>query len=144
MPAKPMQRFVEGLFVAATWLSALVTLTVVGVFLAYLLFRGFHTLGTGLFFGNVPIIEAITGRMPVWHGIWPAVAGTFLLVLISAAIAVPLGLASGIYLAEYAHGRWKKPFELRGGFVGRYPVDHHGAVRLCSHPVSQEDDSPHR
>lgn len=107
MPAKPVQGLLERLFVVAAWLSAFLTLTVVGVFLAYLLFRGFHTLGRSLFFSNVPIIEAITGRLPVWHGIWPAVGGTFLLVLVSAAIAVPLGLASGIYLAEYAQGKWK-------------------------------------
>jgi phosphate transport system permease protein len=30
-----------------------------------------------------------------------------LLVLLSTVMAVPLGLASGIYLAEYAEGRWK-------------------------------------
>jgi phosphate transport system permease protein len=108
MPAKPFTRFLERLFVAASWISALLTVTVVGVFLAYLLFRGLHTLGWSLLFSNVPIMDALTGRLPVWHGIWPAVGGTFLLVLISAAIAVPLGLASGICLSEYAHGRWKK------------------------------------
>lgn len=102
-----MERLLERLFVAAAWLSALFTLAVVAIFIGFLLFRGFGTLGASLFFGNVPIMEAVTGRLPVWHGIWPAVAGTFFLVVLSAAMAVPLGLASGIYLAEYANGRWK-------------------------------------
>lgn len=107
MPIRPVQRLVETLFEAAAWFSALVTLTVTGVFFAYLLFRGAHTLGASLFFGNVPIIAAVIGRLPVWHGIWPAVLGTLFLVLLSAAMAVPLGMASGIYLAAYAPGRWK-------------------------------------
>lgn len=34
----------------------------------------------------------------------PALAGTFLLVLISCAIAVPLGIAGAIFLAEYTNG----------------------------------------
>lgn len=62
---------------------------------------------TRLFFGDVPIIEALIGKLPVWHGIWPAVVGTLFLVALASATAVPLGLASGIYLAEYAKGRWK-------------------------------------
>jgi phosphate transport system permease protein len=101
-------RLLERLLIAAAWLSTLIMLTLVGVFLGFLLYRGFHTLGMALFFGDVPAFEAVTGRLPVWHGIWPAVVGTVLLVVISAAIAVPLGLLSGIYLAEYASGRWKE------------------------------------
>jgi phosphate transport system permease protein len=106
--ARPTERFIERLFVSTSWISTFLTLAVVGVFLTFLLQRGFGTLGTSLFFGNVPILQAITGRIPVWHGIWPAVAGTFFLVLLSTCMAVPLGMASGIYLAEYASGRWKK------------------------------------
>ncbi len=102
-----MQRLEERLFVATAWLSAVLTLAVVGIFVGFLLFRGFGTLGPGLFFGEAPIIQALTGKVPVWHGIWPAIVGTFFLVSLSTAIAVPLGLASGIYIAEYAEGRWK-------------------------------------
>ena len=107
MSARPMQRLLERLFVTGAWLSALSTLAVVGIFIGFLLHRGFGTLGPSLLFGNVSIINALIGRIPVWHGIWPAVVGTFFLVLLSTAMAVPLGLASGIYLAEYAKGRWK-------------------------------------
>lgn len=89
------------------WSSTFLALTVVGIFVAFLLWRGLGTIGPSLFFGNVPVFQALTGKAPVWHGIWPAVVGTFFLVLLSTALAVPLGLASGIYLAEYAQGRWK-------------------------------------
>jgi phosphate transport system permease protein len=102
-----MQRLLERLFVITAWFSAFLALFIVGVFLAFLFRRGVGTLGLTLFFGNVPVLEALMGKTPVWHGIWPAVAGTLFLVLLSSALAVPLGLASGIYLAEYAEGKWK-------------------------------------
>jgi phosphate transport system permease protein len=100
-------RFVEKLFLAGAWFSVLAILGIMGIFLGFLLYQGFGTLGKTLFFGNVPVMQALTGRLPVWHGVWPAVVGTFYLVLLSSSIAVPLGLASGIYLAEYAGGKWK-------------------------------------
>ncbi|MCA1961687.1 MAG: phosphate ABC transporter permease PstA [Desulfomonile sp.] len=102
-----MVRVSERLFVAAAWLSTLMTLAVVGIFVGSLLYRGLGTLGTSLLFGNVPIINALIGKLPVWHGIWPAIVGTLFLVLLSSTMAIPLGLASGIYFAEYAEGRWK-------------------------------------
>jgi phosphate transport system permease protein len=42
-------------------------------------------------------------------GIWPAIVGTFYLTLGTAISAVPLGVAAGIYLAEYASdNRWTR------------------------------------
>jgi hypothetical protein len=135
-----MQRLVERLFVTASWFSAVATLAVVGIFIGFLLHRGLGTLGPGLFFGNVAIIDALTGRVPVWHGIWPAVAGTVLLVLLSTVMAVPLGLASGIYLAEYAEGRWKDFLGFACGLAGRDSFHHHGALWLRTHTASEEND----
>jgi phosphate transport system permease protein len=102
-----MERLMEKGFVIGAWISALLTLAVTGIFIGFLLYRGFGTLGPSLIFGNASIIDALTGRVPVWNGILPAVVGTFFLVILSSSVAVPLGLASGIYLAEYAEGRWK-------------------------------------
>ncbi|MEX1022840.1 MAG: phosphate ABC transporter permease subunit PstC [Dehalococcoidia bacterium] len=42
---------------------------------------------------------------PVSFGVWELVAGTLNIVLWSMMIALPIGLASAIYLSEYAHGR---------------------------------------
>ena len=108
MTTRPMQRLPEKLFAITAWFSALTVLAVVAIFIGFLLYRGVGALGLSLFFGDVSTIDALIWRMPVWHGIWPAVVGTFFLVLLSIAMAVPLGLASGIYFAEYAEGRWKK------------------------------------
>jgi phosphate transport system permease protein len=107
MSVRLKQICLERLFVAGAWLSALLTLAIVGIFIGFLLHRGFGTLGPALFFGNVSILKALIGRIPVWDGVWPAVVGTFFLVLLSTAMAVPLGLASGVYLAEYAIGKRK-------------------------------------
>lgn len=107
MRAGAMHKILDRLIVIWAWISTVLILTVVTVFLGFLLYRGFGTLGLNLFFGKVAFFDALTGRVPVWHGIWPAMVGTLLLVVISTAIAVPLGSASGIYLAEYADGRLK-------------------------------------
>jgi phosphate transport system permease protein len=39
-------------------------------------------------------------------GIWPALLGTFYLVLISLAVATPIGVGAAIYLHEYATENW--------------------------------------
>ena len=107
MSGRPSHLILERLFVMTAWLSALSILVVIGIFTGYLLQRGFGTLGPDLFFGTVPIMDALTGKVPVWHGIWPTMVGTLFLVMLSTAMAIPMGLTSGIYLAEYAEGRWK-------------------------------------
>ncbi|MBD3217165.1 MAG: phosphate ABC transporter permease PstA [candidate division Zixibacteria bacterium] len=46
-------------------------------------------------------------------GIWPAIVGTFYLVIGTIAIALPLGMASAIYLSEYARqGRFTRMIRL--------------------------------
>ena len=64
-----------------------------------------------LFFTDevVSIGEFFTGT--VWQpqaevfGIWPLILGTLLITFIALAVAVPIGLASAIYLSEYASAR---------------------------------------
>jgi phosphate transport system permease protein len=97
---------------AGAWLAVAITAGSVCFFLGFLGARGFDTLNLPLFFGNTPLWEAVSGRLPVWHGSWPACVGTVVLVLLASLLAIPLGLASGIYLAQYASGSWKKWFSL--------------------------------
>ncbi|MHB9074484.1 MAG: PstA family ABC transporter permease [Desulfobaccales bacterium] len=95
-----------------SWLAVAATLGIVLLFLGLLGGRGLDTLNPALFFGKTPPWQAITGSLPVWHGIWPACVGTVALVLLAALLAIPLGLATGIYLAHYAGASWKKGFYL--------------------------------
>ncbi len=86
----------------------------------------FTTLGIGFvlivesafFFARVPLLEFLTGsewtpQFAEQHfGILPLLSGTLLVTVIAAVVALPLGLATAIYIAEYAPfkvRRWLKP-----------------------------------
>ncbi len=93
----------------------------------------FTTLGIGAvliyesasFFVQVPLLEFLTGsewtpQFAEKHfGILPLLSGTFLVTAIAAVVAIPLGVATAIYIAEYAPfrvRRWLKPsIELLAG-----------------------------
>jgi phosphate transport system permease protein len=61
-----------------------------------------------LFFGQVSIIEFLTDKIwsphvkPFHYGILPLISGSLLIALISAFVAIPIGMASAIFLSEYA------------------------------------------
>lgn len=64
-----------------------------------------------IFFGKVPVTEFLFGthwsalfKNPQF-GVLPLVGGTLMITLIAMVVSVPLGLASAIYLAEYADPR---------------------------------------
>jgi phosphate transport system permease protein len=103
-----MSRKLDQLATGFAWLATLGTLAAILVFLGFLIQRGGPTLNLGLLFGNVRPWEALTGRLPVWDGIWPAAAGTLVLVVLASLLAIPLGVGCGIYLAQYASGPWKQ------------------------------------
>jgi len=87
--------------------AVVVLLTTVGI-VASLLFE------TVEFFRDVGFGEYFTGTTwaptfkPARFGVLPLVAATFLITLIGAVVAFPLGLASAIYLSEYASNRVRK------------------------------------
>lgn len=68
------------------------------------------------FFKEVSFFEFITGtewtalfsQEQQQFGILPLVTGTLLVTVIAAAVAVPIGLASAIYLSEYAHDKVRR------------------------------------
>jgi phosphate transport system permease protein len=63
------------------------------------------------FFAEVSPIEFFTGRVwapmfePQHFGVLPLMAGSVMVAVGAGLIAIPLGLASAIFLSEYAHGR---------------------------------------
>jgi len=70
--------------------AALIVLSAFGL-LAYLLVRGLPS-----------ISWLFLTAMPKVGGIFPAIAGTFWLTLGTAVFSLPIGIAAGIYLSEYA------------------------------------------
>ncbi len=71
-------------------------------------------LNTFSFFGEVSLFEFFTGTewTPLFanpsYGILPLISGTLIVTLCAAAIALPFGLFSAVYLSEYAKPRTRK------------------------------------
>lgn len=108
-PGGLVRLMVHGLPVLA-WCAALILPLVLGGLFAFLLGRGVPALGFALFFGDTPPWAALLHGAPVFDGLWPACLGTLSLVILSSGLAIPLGIASGVYLAEYATGRVREYF----------------------------------
>jgi phosphate transport system permease protein len=100
-------RIQQYLIVVWAWSCALLLVSAVSAVIGFLIVGGAGALNLELIFGHTPILDALLMRRPVFGGLFPAIVGTVLLILISVAIALPVGLATGIYLAEYARGRTK-------------------------------------
>lgn len=102
----------QKLVIAWAWLSASAILGAMMLVVIFLLFRGAAALNLRLIFGDTPALEALFLLRPVFDGLLPAMAGTLMLVLAAVAMALPVGLAAGIYLAEYSRGAIKIFFSM--------------------------------
>ena len=94
----PRERVVEYALAFCALISILTTLGIAAV----LIFESAN------FFAEVSLLEFLTGTQ--WtpqftekhFGIWPLLAGTLLVTIIAAIVALPVGLGSAIFIAEYA------------------------------------------
>jgi phosphate transport system permease protein len=102
-----MSRKADQILKGFAWFSPLPVLGCLALLLGFLLLRGLKSIDLTLFFGDTDWLAALIGDKPVFDGIYPALAGTFTLVALSLAISIPIGISSGIYLAEYASRRWQ-------------------------------------
>jgi phosphate transport system permease protein len=100
-----MRRSIEKVIMLFSWGSVIFLLSALFFMLGYLVYRGFGILGTELIFGQIPPIDALLLKRQVFNGLFPAIMGTIALVLLAVGFAVPIGLAAGIYMAEYCRGR---------------------------------------
>jgi len=76
-----------------------------GALTVFLFMRGLPALDLRLFFDDTPPLQAIFAMRPVWDGIWPAMAGTLSLLVVTMLLALPLGVSCGVYLACFASAR---------------------------------------
>ena len=116
----------DRLFGAFSWVVGLGLLAGLTGLLGVLAVQGGSSLGPGLFFGDTPPMEAILGRSRVFDGIWPAMVGTVCLVLLSALVSIPVGVAAGIHLSEYASARRRRLFLTLCAHAPM--VEYHGAA----------------
>lgn len=103
---------IEKIVTVYAWVSALILVSAVGSILGYLFYRGLPAFDLSLIFGRVSPMDALLFRRPVFNGLFPAIVGTTALVLISVTLAVPVGIAAGIYMAEYSGNRVRRLFSL--------------------------------
>jgi phosphate transport system permease protein len=111
------ERFVTGF----SWLSGLSLLAAISYIVGYLLVKGLPMLSLDLIFGDTRPVDALLLKRQVFDGLFPAIVGTLSLVVLSVGWAVPVGLATGIYLAEYAHDRVKGSFNLSFDILAGIP-----------------------
>ena len=107
-----MNRFFEHAIMLFSWLCGIVLLATIAGVLGYLLINGWQSLGLKLVFGTTAPLDALLFKRPVFDGLFPAVVGTFSLIILSICWAIPVGLAAGMYMAEYAGGKTKKVLDL--------------------------------
>lgn len=111
----PKERAIKYALGACALLSVLTTLGIATVLVVESA-SFFQEVSLAEFFGDTRWTPQFADQH---FGIWPLVAGTVLITLISALVAMPLGLASAIYIAEYAPSwvrAWLKPgLELLAG-----------------------------
>ncbi|HUF11902.1 MAG TPA: phosphate ABC transporter permease subunit PstC [Longimicrobiales bacterium] len=98
------ERIVGGVLLSAAGISILTTIGIVVVLLV-------ESLG---FFTQVSLLDFLTGTRwaplfrPQSFGVLPLLTGSLLIAAGSAIVALPIGLASAIYLSEYANPRVRK------------------------------------
>lgn len=105
-----MGRKTEQSIVVVSWLAVGLLCSAVAAFLGFLFIKGGSTLSLGLIFGETAPMDAILLRRQVFEGLFPAIIGTLLLISGAMLIAIPVGVAAGIYMAEYCRGTLKSVF----------------------------------
>ncbi|MEV0756896.1 phosphate ABC transporter permease subunit PstC [Streptosporangium sp. NPDC050280] len=109
--ARSRPRYGESVIKVILLAAAMVSVaTTIGIVLALLepTIEFFASVSFGEFFGSTdwgPLFN------PPAFGVWPLIVATVEITLIAVVVAVPLGLASAIYLSEYASHRTRKIFK---------------------------------
>jgi phosphate transport system permease protein len=88
------RRFVDRAFVVIAITAALACIAVLGVLLASILIKGAGSVSLD-FLRNPP------SRKPEQAGIYPAMIGTIFILLVCAAVTIPLGVGTAVFLEEF-------------------------------------------
>ncbi len=107
-----MKKILHFILPVIAWLCGIIITGSFLVVTGYLLIKGFSAINLKLIFGSAKPIDALLLKEVVFDGLFPAVFGTVVLVISSVTIAIPLGVLTGIYLAEYAGIKTKNIFNI--------------------------------
>lgn len=95
------RRLANGAAVGAMYAAAAAALLPLGLVLVYTVVNGLPALTHVEFFLNVERPVGIPGA-----GVAHAIAGTLIIVGIASLVAVPIGVAGGVFLGEFGASRW--------------------------------------
>src|SRR3954470_7258798 len=91
------RRLTSTVMTTLTAACACVAVTVLLLILGYIAYRGINAINLGFLTGTPkPVGEG--------GGIGNAIVGSFALVFLACLIGLPVGIAGGVYLAEFGHG----------------------------------------
>ncbi|GAA3761903.1 phosphate ABC transporter permease PstA [Terriglobus aquaticus] len=90
----------DHLVTAISVLSTLVVLVPLVAILGYLIYKGASSLNLA-FFTKVPVPVGESGG-----GMANSIVGSGMILLVASLMGIPLGIAAGVYLAEYGRGTW--------------------------------------
>ena len=96
-PRLDRRRLVSGLMTTLTALCALVAVTLLVVILGYIVYQGVTSI-------NLQFLTDTPKPVGEGGGIGHAIVGTLILLGLASIIGLPLGIAAGIYLAEFGGG----------------------------------------
>jgi phosphate transport system permease protein len=99
-PGELRRRAVDRLATTLITAAAAIGVAILVTILAYVVWRGAPAINLD-FFTQRPLPYGDAGG-----GVFPAIAGTVVMLLLASVIALPLGLGSAIYLSEYGRGRF--------------------------------------
>jgi phosphate transport system permease protein len=97
-----VRKLVDRIFEIVALGSLFSTLGILLVLIAKLLVEGGRRFSNGF----IEFITSVPDSNPEQAGIKIAIVGSFLVILVTASIAVPFGIGAGIYLEEYAKKNW--------------------------------------
>ena len=101
MNRNPWRHFKNNAALTATYALTGLALVPLGLVLWYTILNGLPAASHLEFFLNVERPVGIPGS-----GISNAIVGTAMMVGMASLVAIPVGVISGVYLAEYGHARW--------------------------------------
>jgi phosphate transport system permease protein len=116
-----MKLWSHKILLAFFWFSAFLTLSAVCTLLLFLFARGAPSLSLELLFGDADPLRALLLQERVFDGLFPAIVGTIAVVILSVSGAIPVGIAAGIYLAEFSGQKVKKIFNLSFDILAAIP-----------------------
>lgn len=89
-----MRQFKDNMLRASLWGAAFISVAILLVIVGYIFYKGFSYISFDFIFGDYSPVGG--------GGIWPMIVTTIYSILISLAIATPIGILAAVYLHEYA------------------------------------------